>query len=399
MNPVLRTLAPLTMAFAVASCSWFDKDDDELKPTRLVDIEAKVEVDKLWSVNLGKGAEYLRVGLQPASNGARIFAASRDGNVFAIDPDTGNTVWRSELDTHLSAGPGVGEGIVVVAAADGFLVALDADSGDELWRADIAGESLSRPLIDSGLVVVLTIDNRLRALSAFDGSDRWIVEKSTPSLTMRGSAAPILVGTTVIAGFDNGRLVAVNIADGAEAWDTLISAAAGKSDLERLADVDGQIGVVGQDIYASGYHGAVAAIAVESGQMLWAREVSSYEGVAADWNNLYTVDDEGVVIAMTRRNGDETWRQTSLVRREPTVPVPYQATVVVGDFEGYLHFFSNFDGDPVARVRAGKAAVSVAPVAVGGRLLVQGDDGKLTAYAIEQPDTPGNVPAISDDDA
>jgi outer membrane protein assembly factor BamB len=386
-------------AFAVASCSWFGGDDDELEPTELVDIEATAEVERLWSVNLGGDAEFLHVALRPASDGSRVYAASRDGNVVAVDPASGKPVWRTELETELSAGPGVGEDIVVVAAADGFLVALDTDSGDELWRSNIAGESLSRPLVEDGTVVALTIDNRLRAISAFDGSERWVVEQSTPSLTMRGSATPVLVGTTVIAGFDNGRLVGVSLADGDELWNTMIAPPTGKSDLERLADVDGQISVVGQDVYASGYHGTVAAVAAESGQMLWAREVSSHEGVSADWNNIYTVDEEGVVIALIRRNGEESWRQASLVRREPTVPVSYQATVVVGDLEGYVHFFSNFDGKPVARVRAGRSAITVAPVVVGDRLLVQGDDGKLTAYAIEQPELPGDAPATADDGA
>jgi outer membrane protein assembly factor BamB len=133
--------------------------------------------------------------------------------------------------------------------------------------------------------------------------------------------------------------------------------------------------------------------------MLWAREVSSYEGVSADWNNLYTVDDEGVVIALTRRTGDETWRSNSLIRREPTVPISFQTTVVVGDLEGYLHFFNNFDGDPVARVRVGGKAVTVEPIVVADKLLVQSDDGSVTAYTIQQPQRPGNAPATSDEDA
>jgi outer membrane protein assembly factor BamB len=111
------------------------------------------------------------------------------------------------------------------------------------------------------------------------------------------------------------------------------------------------------------------------------------------------VDEDGVVIALTRRNGDESWRQSSLLRREPTVPISYLTTVVVGDLEGYLHFFSNFDGDPVARVRASSKAVSVEPVVVANRLFVQSDDGKLSAYLIEQPETPGNVPPVADEES
>jgi outer membrane protein assembly factor BamB len=398
VRPLARSLSLVLAALALSACGIFSGDDEEeLEPVELVDIETKVKVRKLWSTKVGDAAEYLRVALRPAGDGNRIYAASRDGNVVALNPESGKTIWRISLDTKLSAGPGVGEGLVVVGAADGYLITIDADSGEEMWRANLKGETLAKPAIKDDTVMVLTIDNRLRALSAFDGSSRWIVEQSTPDLTMRGSAPPVTVGTLVIAGFDNGRLVAVNIDSGDRAWESMLSPPSGRSDLERLSDIDGLISVVGQDVYASGYQGSLAAIAGESGQVLWMREVSSYEGVSADWTNLYTVDEEGVVIALTRRNGDETWRQNSLLRREPTVPVSYLTTVVVGDLEGYLHFFSNFDGDPVARVRVGSKAISVEPIVVGNRLFVQSDDGSVSAYAIQQPETPGDAPPIADE--
>ena len=161
--------------------------------------------------------------MQPASDGNRVFAASRNGNVVALDPDTGKAVWRTELEMDLSAGPGVGEGLIVVGAADGMLIALDAYSGAELWRVNVTGETLARPVIKDGTVITLTIDNRLRAMSAFDGTERWTIEQATPALTMRGSASPVLAGTSVIAGFDNGRLVAVNIATGKTEWEAMLS--------------------------------------------------------------------------------------------------------------------------------------------------------------------------------
>jgi outer membrane protein assembly factor BamB len=378
----------------------FQSDDEkELEPTELVDIETKVDVRRAWSSRIGDGAEFLRVALQPAGDGNRVYAASRDGNVVALDPETGKTIWRTELDMLLSSGPGVGENLVVVGAADGYLIAFEAETGTELWRVNVTGESLARPVISDDTVIVMTIDNRLRAVSAFDGTSRWTIEQTTPDLTMRGSAPPVLVGSTVVAGFDNGRLVAVDIASGDTEWEAMLSPPSGRSDLERLSDVDGLISVVGQDIYASGYQGAIASVAAESGQMLWAREVSSYEGVSADWNNLYTVDEEGVVIAMTRRTGDESWRQNLMIRREPTVPISFQTTVVVGDLEGYLHFFSNFDGDPVARVRVGSKAISVEPVVLGDKLFVQSDDGSVSAYRIRQPERPGDAPETSDEAA
>jgi outer membrane protein assembly factor BamB len=247
-------------------------------------------------------------------------------------------------------------------------------------------------------VIVATIDNRLRALNGIDGSESWIIERDTPALTMRGSAAPAIAGRSVIAGFDNGRLLAAAIDTGDVIWDSVLAPPSGRSDLERLSDIDGQISVVGQDVYAAGYQGRVASIAAESGQVLWAREISSYVGVSADWNSVYTTNDTGEVIALTRRNGQESWRQSSLLRREPTLPVAFNTTVVVGDLEGYLHFFSVIDGKPVARLRQGSAAISGTPVVISDRLYVQSDSGNLTAYAVRPPKRSPNAPEIADDE-
>jgi len=294
VKTIVRVTGLLTAAMVLSACSLFGDDDEKaLEPKELSKIVTTVDIKRAWSVKLGGDAKFLRVALQPAGDGNRIYAASIDGNVVALDPATGREHWRTKLDIGLTAGPGVGENLVVVAASDGYLIALDADTGAERWRADVTGESLARPAIKDNVVIALTIDNRLRALSAFDGSERWIFEQSTPLLTIRGSATPAIIGSTVVAGFDNGRLAALNISSGDVVWEALLAPPSGRSDLERLSDVDGLISVVGQDLYAAGYQGKLAALASESGQVLWARDVSSFEGVSADWINVYTVSEEG----------------------------------------------------------------------------------------------------------
>jgi outer membrane protein assembly factor BamB len=399
VNSNIRIAGLAVATLIVSGCSIFGDDDEiELEPAELVKIETTVDVRKLWSAKVGKDAEFLRVMLRPAGDGNRIFAASRDGNVVAFDAESGKQAWKTALDVDLSAGPGVGSGMVAVGSANGWIIVLDAKDGSERWRVSLGGEPLSPPLITENYVIVATIDNRLRALNGIDGSESWIVERDTPALTMRGSAAPAIAGRFVIAGFDNGRLLAAAIDTGDVIWDSVLAPPSGRSDLERLSDIDGQISVVGQDVYAAGYQGRVASIAAESGQVLWAREISSYVGVSADWNSVYTTNDNGEVIALTRRNGQESWRQSSLLRREPTLPVAFNTTVVVGDLEGYLHFFSVIDGKPVARLRQGSAAISGTPVVISDRLYVQSDSGNLTAYAVRPPKRSPNAPEIADDE-
>ena len=381
-------------ALVLSGCSWFGKKDEELEPAELVDIETTLDVRKLWSVKLGDEAEFLRVMLRPAGDGNRIYAASRDGNVVAVDAESGKTYWEVELEQTLSAGPSVGNGMVIVGSADGLLIVLDVADGTERWRAELGGEVLSPALIADEVVIVSTIDNRLRALRRFDGGEAWSVEKQTPPLTMRGSAMPAVAGNSVVAGFDNGRLMAVDAESGDVLWESVLAPPSGRSDLERLSDIDGQISVVGQDVYAAGYQGKLASVAAESGQVLWARDISTYVGVAADWTSVYTTNEIGEIVCLARRNGQENWRQDSLLRREPTLPTPFNTSVVVGDLEGYLHFFNKFDGEPVARLRQGSAAISAPPTVIGDRLYVQSDGGTIAAYAVRQPDTP----AAADDE-
>ncbi|MDX1403032.1 MAG: outer membrane protein assembly factor BamB [Woeseiaceae bacterium] len=387
-NPALVLLA----AMSISACGIFGGDDDEeLQPTELLDFEETLDVRRIWSTKLGDGTEFLRVALSPASDGNRVYAASYDGKVSALNPENGRRIWRTDVEVILSAGPGVGEGVVVVAGYDGDLVALSAEDGAELWRINVTAESLARPLIADNSVVVKTIDGRLRVYSIFDGSERWAMAQSLPSLTLRGSAAPILVGSTVIAGFDNGRLIALNLDDGSQEWEAILTPPSGRSDLDRLSDIDGSMAAVGQDVYATGYHGRVASLAVESGQALWAREISGLSGVAADWNNVYMIGEQGELIALLRRNGDDVWRQEALIRREPTAPVVFGTSVVVGDFEGYVHFFNNFDGRPVARERVGKGMISAAPVVIGSRLYVQSESGTLAAFELRVPERPAQA--------
>jgi outer membrane protein assembly factor BamB len=375
------------LACVLSACSIFGGDkDEELEPLELVDIEQTLDVRKVWSEKLGEGTESLRIGLNPSGDGNRIYAASYDGNVSAFNPENGDRVWQTELELNLSAGPGVGEGIVVVAGYDGDLVALDADDGSEQWRINIVSETLAKPAIADSSVVVYSIDGRLRVYSALDGRELWSLARDVPALTQRGSSSPIITGNTVIAGSDNGRLLAVDLDDGIIEWEAVLTPVSGRSDLDRLADIDGDMAIVGQDIYAVGYNGRLASLAAESGQLLWTREISSPSGVAVDWNNVYTVGDGGEVLALLRRNGDDVWRQESLLRREPTRPVAFNTTVVVGDFEGYVHFFNNFDGRPVARERVGQGMISGAPVVMGEKLFVQSEDGELATFMVRMPE-------------
>jgi len=302
--------------------------------------------------------------------------------VHAFDGANSERLWETRLEVRLSAGPGAGDGRVVVAGSDGDVIALAAGDGSELWRRRIAGEVLARPAVGGNRVILRTADGRLLALAGDDGAQLWQLEQSVPALTLRGTSAPVLVADAVVCGFDNGRLLAASLLDGEVLWEQTITPPQGSTDLDRLVDIDGTVAAIGQDIYVAGYQGRVAGLALESGSALWSRELSSYSGLAVDFTNVYVVTDESEVVALSRSNGTEYWRQDGLLRRGLSRPAAMTGSVVVGDFEGYLHWLDSRSGEMQARERVDNSRISGDLYVQDGRIYAQTESGRLVGYAL-----------------
>jgi len=351
-------------------------------PAELTSFDTTLDIRKLWSGKVGGASERLRLGLRPATDGARIYAGAYDGQVASFDAETGSKLWSIKTELPLTAGPGFGDGLLAFGTADGELVALDAANGQERWRQAIGSEVLAPPSIGTSVVVVRTVDGRLRGFSAANGSTLWTVEQNLPALTLRGNTAPRLAGTLVISGFNNGRVGAYEVASGDAAWEVTIANPTGRSELERLVDVSAGLQVVGNDVYVVGYHGRAVGIDLVTGVVFWQQELSSYAGLGADFNNVYVTSDFDAVVALAREGGTQLWRQEALRLRDVTAPTRYANTLVVGDYEGYVHWLSPDDGRFLARQRAAGERISSAPLVVGQNVYVQGDDGTVAAFTL-----------------
>jgi len=244
----------------------------------------------------------------------------------------------------------------------------------------LSGEVLAAPLVAGGRVIVRTVDGRLRALDATDGKEAWMVEDLVPRLTLRGTSPPVRAGDAVICGFDTGRVMAVSIPTGDILWQAQVSTPRGRSELERLADIDAAVRVAGDEVYAVGYQGRIAMIARDSGQIWWTRDLSSYRDIGMDEGQLYVSTSDGDVVAMRRRDGGVVWQQTGLKRRGLGAPVVHAGAVVVGDFDGYLHWLDPETGRFVARERPGSTRFATTPIVIGDRLFVIDDGGQVTAF-------------------
>jgi len=370
--------------FLLGGCELFGGGDDDPieSPAELTEFDATLTVRELWSIKVGDGAEALRLGLAPATDGARIFAGSHSGQAAAFDSRGGQSHWDVRTDLALAAGPSYGDGAVVFGTSDGELLALNAETGEERWVQEIGSEILAPPSIGSGVVVVRTVDGRLQGFSVIDGRELWSVEQTVPSLTMRGNTAPHVTGSVVVTGFDNGRLGAYEISSGDPRWEVAVATPTGRTELERLVDISAGLQVVGNDVYAVSYHGRAVGVALETGLLLWQQELSSHSGLGADWNSVYVTDEFSEVVALDRNRGTLRWRQDALRLRDVTAPTPYGNSIVVGDLEGYLHWLNPSDGNLLARVRAASQRIAAAPLVVGDNLFIQSDDGTVAAFTV-----------------
>jgi outer membrane protein assembly factor BamB len=377
----MRFLFPLTLAalVATAGCS---KDKDVEPPATLVAFPQTLPVKELWHEGVGGGKKQmrLRLGLGPAVDNGVVFAASDKGEVLAASLENGHHLWLQKLKLPLSAGPAAAEGMVVVGSSKGDVVALDGATGRQLWRIRVNSELLSAPAIGAQVVVLRSVDGRLHGLDAHTGRELWSIEQQVPRLSLRGTATPVIAKDMAICGFDNGKVMALSLATGDTVWDTALASPHGRTELDRLVDVDSAVRVLGDNVYATGFQGRTAMLALDSGQIWWAHDMSSYRGLSVDGDDIYVSQSDGIIDALRERDGSELWHSDRLKLRALSVPAVLSTSIVVGDYQGFVHWFDKSTGILVARERVSKRRISNPPVAVGDTVVVLTDGGDLAAY-------------------
>src|SRR5690606_31359102 len=349
MPDVMRWKNAAVLALAVMAVGCSSNSKKELPPAELPKIQEEVRLDAQWSRSIGNGQGDLYNLLTPAADGERLFAAAANGEVVALDRLTGKKFWEVDLDLPISGGVGAGYGLVLVGTLKGEVIALDASSGEERWRARVTSEVLSAPATNGDIVVVQTQDDRLIAFDASSGSPRWIYESSPAVLTLRGTSSPVMTNRLVMAGLSSGKVLALDAQRGIPVWEQRVAIPQGRSELERVVDIDGNLLLSGGTLYVVSYQGNVAAIDVDSGRPLWNRAASSYVGLAQGFGSVYVSLANGAVEGVDERSNSALWNNDALQRRQLSAPEVFSSYVAVGDLEGYVHLLSQVDGHFVGR--------------------------------------------------
>ena len=395
MSRCALAIALLAATASVSGCNWIKnlgKKDNVAPPAELVDFTPTLNVQRIWSSGIGDGSGKSGARMVPAVAAGRVYAAGVDGRISALEAGNGSTVWseksgkrtgwfgRGGNSVRWSGGPAVNGDLLVVGGLDGQLQALSSSEGGLRWEVQLGAEIICAPAISDGIVVVRTQDGKLQAFDSANGNRRWVYEESVPALSQRGNSSPVIGNGMAYVSFDNGRVVAVSLADGSPAWSTPLSLGEGRTEVERIADADGRMVLDGNDLYVASYRGQLAAIYADSGRIAWQRDLSSYAGVDVNATAVVVSDADGTVWAFDRQSGANLWKQDQLAHRWLSAPAIVGSSVVVGDLDGYLHWLSMDTGALVARERLSRKAIEGAPISVDGVVYVEDVAGRLAAY-------------------
>lgn len=390
MTLSIKSAALALVALTLVACSSKEK-------LVLPEVENSISPKKVWDIRVGKGVQHYESGLKPLLFNDKVYMASREGIVLAADIQNGKRLWTFDLrkdntlstwerlrqnwsseNARIAGGISQGYGNIYFGTENGDVVALNAESGELVWRSQVPGEVLTSPAVGDGFVVIKLGTGALIALNPDNGEERWIFENEQPPLTIRGVSEPVIDSGGVIYGTANGRIGVLVVDRGFQAWEETIATPKGSTDLSRLVDVDAKPIVVAGTIYSIAYNGELFALDLRSGQQLWKRDYASFRNMAVSGTVLYLVDSVGRIYAVDRRNGTELWSQTGLHRHFLTGPTVYKDYLVIGDNKGNLHWLNRSTGDFVARQRFDSSGFYREAVTNNDVLVIATRDGELT---------------------
>lgn len=385
LGRVARILsAALLGGLSLGGCGlfpWFGGEKDPSPPAELTPFAPQVGVQTLWTTKVGTGTRKRQLALIPALHGGTLFVADTDGGVASVSAADGRLQWQRQTKLPFSGGPGTDGRQLLLGTSQGQVVALSASDGSQAWSASVDSEVLSVPVIAGDLVVVHTLDDSVFGLEAATGKQRWRYLFPAPVLTLRGSSTPVVADSAALVGLSGGKLVKLDLAGGVPLWEVTVTLPSGRTELDRVADIDADPAIVGSTAYVGTYNGDLAAVNLVSGDILWRRTLSSHAGLAVDARDLYITDSDDNIWAAAPEDGAGRWKQELLRHRLLTAPAIIGDYLVVGDLEGWLHWLARKDGTLAARVKVANGAITARPLVADGRVFVYADDGTLAALS------------------
>ena len=360
-NKSLHFFAIVQILFILSSCSslqglkfWETDEADPDVPKELKSYENLKNISITWDLSFNGENE---IGnFEPGFSSQNLFFADSEGTLSSISINNGETVWSTELN-FLASGTAAGFGIVVVADVDGNVIALNQQDGSRLWSTNVRGEILSKSVIDTKIVVVKSGSGELIGLNRESGEIEWSYRSKLPSLTVRGSSSPVLSDDKVFVSFDNGRLGVFDINSGFPLWDGAISYVSGSSELANLIDGDSSPVIEGGLVYTTNYQGNLNIFDIAQKRSVWTNEISSFYSPIIMRGVLIVAEADSVIKSFSLTSLEESWVNEDYLNRELSNPVSYKGSLVVGDFEGYIHIIDPLNGKTIGRKKLSRKPI------------------------------------------
>ncbi|WP_068114629.1 PQQ-like beta-propeller repeat protein [Tropicimonas marinistellae] len=351
----------------------------------------------VWSADIGAGeSRKLKITADPVVADGRIFTLDALSRVSGLSTG-GATLWSRDLTpasdrSKDSSGGGlaIGGGRLFVTTGFGELHALDPATGRTLWVQGFDAPVAGAPTVYGDLVYVSSRDNRAFAVRASDGRLRWELPLApTPSATVNG-AGPAVTSRVAVFPFGSAELVAALRQGGVRVWSSTVAGERRGRAYAGVNDISSDPVVVGNTLYAGSPSGRIAAIDVNSGERIWTATEGAMSPVVVEGGSVFAVTDIQQLVRINAATGEVIWR-TDLPGFKNERPRRYQAVyahygpvlaggkLLVASDDGVLRSFSPQSGALLSQV-ALPAGATTNPVVVNRTLYLVTTKGQLVAY-------------------
>jgi len=356
--------------------------DNAEPPAELLDIKESKQLSLLHEIEYGSvPSQYIRVKPLELSN--EIIFSDSMGKVTVFNKKDLNIRWQNSFDVSFTSAIGGNDSVYLLGTRSGEVLAINPENGDVNWRVSVSSEILTSPVVYADTVIVKTVDGKLSALNAKTGEQKWVYQRDVPALSVRGNSQPFVLDDKIVTGLDNGKLVILSIATGDLIWEKTIAIPRGRSEVERLVDLDADLVVRDNVLFVAGFQGKLVAIDLSTGSFLWTKKMSVTKKISLEDNRIYVTDDNSHVWALDASTGGTIWKQTDFTARKLTSVAIIGDNLAVADFEGYLHVLAKADGHQLVRDKVDGSGIDVSPIIIDEKIYLQSKKSVIYVYELK----------------
>ena len=295
-----------------------------------------------------------------------------------VAPVTAAQVWKEAIGSvEFPLVPAVNGGIVTLASSEGNVVALEA--GQVKWKKAIGARVSTAPLVAGGRVFVLGVDRSVQAFDAADGAKLWQVSRPGDALTLAQEGVIAAFKDTLVVG-QGPRMAGIDPNSSTIRWEVTVGSPRGANEVERLADLVGPALRTGDLLCARSFQAAVGCVDADRGRIMWTKAIGGTDAIAGDLELMFGADASDRITSWKTPTGDVAWTSEAVMNRGVGAPGLVGSSVVFGDRDGTLHWFSKAKGETQLRSTTDGNPISVPPIVVDGTLIVVTRAGGVFAF-------------------